>query len=154
MKKYFKVILLFLLLGSGLGAIFSPFGEAFESTNTNRVWSYTLYNRIFGEGTSKNVGALTLAWCLNLFALLAVIVLIVLYFAKIYPTKRSLIIFYGAIAGLFGVGSIIDFCACPIIGNTTDATLGIGTILTAIFLALGFLIAIAMLFVTLKSNDD
>src|SRR5574344_595775 len=154
MKKYLKIILLFVLLATGIGAMFAPFGKAIESSNISKVWSFTLYNRIFGEGSYKNIGPLTLAWCLTLFGLILTILLIVLYFVNSYPTRVTLIVLYSVIIGFFLGAASLDFCACPSIGNTSDASLGIGTIITAIFLSLGAVTSAVLLLRELKSNDD
>lgn len=159
MKKYFKIILLILLVVFGTGAMLSPMGKAIESSGTSRIWEYSLYTRIFGGGFTsssqiKNCGPLTLAWCFTLFGLVLSALLVVFYFTNSMPEKITSIVLYSAISAFYSVGAILDFCACVIIGNTTDASLGIGTILTGIFLCLGFVVSAYLLLKEIFSENN
>ena len=158
MKKYMKIALLILLATFGGATMISPIGEALSSNASSVVWKYSLYTRIFGGGYStsnqvKNCGPLTLAWCLSLFGLILSVILVILYFCHTELSKMTSIILFSTISVFYGVASILYFCAAPIIGNTSDAVIGLGTIFTASFLALGLLVALYCLLKELQDKN-
>jgi len=145
MKKYLKIILFVLVAVFNVGALISPVGRALDSSATSRVWTYSLYTRIFGGGlsTSSTIGntpLITFAWCLSVMTLIVIGLLITFYFLKIEISKLTSIILYGSLSIGYLLSSLLYFCIMPIIGNTTDATIGLGTILTGSFMLVGFVV--------------
>jgi len=159
MKKYFKITLLILLVIFGASAMFFPMGKTIESSGTSRIWEYSLYTRIFGGGFTsssqiKNCGPLTLAWCFTLFGLILSVLFVIFYFTNSMPERITSIALYSGICTFYLVAAILDFSACAIIGNTTDASLGIGTIFTAIALSLGFAVGAYLLLKEIFSGNN
>ena len=158
MKNKLFGILLIALEVLGVASMLTPIGRALESSAPARVWSYSLYTRIFGGGFTSssqiaNCGPLTFAWCLSLFSLAIVTVLVILYFCKIDLSRVTKITVFGMTTLFTGISSVLYFCSTVLVGNTTDAVLGIGAILSASVMVLSFVIGIYLLFKSVLAKE-
>ena len=158
MKKNINIVLLFLLSLFGVGAMISPIGKALESTSTSRIWSYSLYTRYFGGGYSGskigNCGPLTLAWILNLVALVVCVVLIILYFVKYELSRKTSVILYSIISVFYVTAGVLVLATPALVGNTDSATLGIGSILTSCFMLAAFIVGLIIIIKSLFQKDE
>lgn len=155
MKKNLKLIVLIILGVIGIVSMLTPIGRALEAESLLAKMKYSLYIYMFGGGTNVintigNVGPLTFAWCLSLFALIIIAILFVLYFFKKDLSRLTNIIVYSIISGLYLLAAILVWCILPITGFASSATLGVGTILTASVYSLGFVVSGLVLVKSLK----
>ena len=156
MKKGLEKALLIILGVFGVATMITPAFRALNSSSTSKIWTYSLYIRIFGGGSAKvgNTGLLTLAWILSLVALVTTIVLIILNLVGSELSRKVNIITYSVIMVFYAVGATLVIFAPQLIGNTTDAWLGIGSILTSCFMYAGFIVSlIFVLNYSLRKED-
>lgn len=156
MNKGLKNALLIILGVFGAATMITPAFRALNSSSTSKIWTYSLYIRIFGGGSAKvgNTGLLTLAWILSLAALVATVVLIILSIIDFEVSRKVNIITFSVIMVFYAVGGTLVIFAPQLIGNTTDAWLGIGSILTSCFMYAGFIMSlIFVLFYSLKKEN-
>lgn len=156
MNKGLKNALLIILGVFGAATMITPAFRALNSSSTSKIWTYSLYIRIFGGGSAKvgNTGLLTLAWILSLVALVATVVLIILSIIDFEVSRKVNIITFSVIMVFYAVGGTLVIFAPQLIGNTTDAWLGIGSILTSCFMYAGFIMSlIFVLFYSLKKEN-
>ncbi len=156
MNKGLKNALLIILGVFGAATMITPAFRALNSSSTSKIWTYSLYIRIFGGGSAKvgNTGLLTLAWILSLAALVVTVVLIILSIIDFEVSRKVNIITFSVIMVFYAVGGTLVIFAPQLIGNTTDAWLGIGSILTSCFMYAGFIMSlIFVLFYSLKKEN-
>ncbi len=156
MNKVLKITLLFILGLFGCASLITPAFKAVNSSSTSKIWSYSLYTRMFGGGNPKigNTGLLTLAWVLGTVAFIITIVLIVLSFLNYEVSKKSLIITFAVIMVLYAISGTLVIFTPNFIGNTSDSTLGLGSILTSCSMYAGFILSLIFFLYNLFTNEE
>lgn len=144
MKKGLKNALLIILGVFGVATMITPAFRALNSSSTSKIWTYSLYIRIFGGGNPKvgNTGLLTLAWILSLVALVVTVVFVILNIIDYEISKKVNLIAFSVVMLFYAVGGTLVICAPYLIGNTYGAYLGLGSILTSCFMYAGFIVSL------------
>lgn len=150
MKKGLKLTLLIVLGLFGVVSMITPAFRAIVSNSTSKIWTYSLYIRMFGGGNPKvgNTGPLTLAWIFALVALITTVILIILNFLDYEMSKKAQIITYSFILVFYLTAGTLVIFTPQLIGNTASSSLGIGSILTSSSMYGGFIISFILVLYT------